>query len=253
MSDGEEALSSDDEAELAERARLLAAGAEAAEQARDSDQQWRAQGGRVGSSLSASHAPVGGRAREEGDSGGGWAQTVARKRAAAAAATTAAAADKSGTGWAHTKARKKAEAAAKAAAPPVQVTPGISNKGLDSDRIWFCRMLLYLAILGSFVLVVYQSGLRTERGPAPEESEEIIEDLWEDLPEDELAAASFLGWDENTWGYRTELFYVAFAKLSEDQQKAAGVLGYDETSWNNPEEFPVLYDLYDQDEDDYMY
>ena len=165
--DSEESLSSDDEAELAERARLLAAGAEAAEQVRVSDQEWRAQGGSVGSSLCAGHVPGGdlysGRAGGEAVSGGGWAQTVARKRAAAAAATTAtAAADETVSGWAHTKARKQAEAAAKAAAPPVIVTPGISSKGLDSDWIGFCRTLFYLVILGSFVWVVYESGLITE-------------------------------------------------------------------------------------------
>jgi hypothetical protein len=60
------------------------------------------------------------------------------------------------------KAQKQAEAAAKAAAPPVIVTPGASSKGLESDWIGFCQMLLYLAILGIIVWVIYQSGLITE-------------------------------------------------------------------------------------------
>jgi len=73
--------------------------------------------------------------------------------------------------------------------------------------------------------------------PEPEEQEETYEDLWEDLGEEEQAAASSLGWDEDTWGYHTDTTKVPWADLTSDQQEDADVLGYDETSWDDPEEF----------------
>lgn len=73
--------------------------------------------------------------------------------------------------------------------------------------------------------------------PEPEEEEETYDDNWDDLAEDEQAAATLLGWNEETWGYHTELTQTAFADLTDDQQEAADVLGYDEASWDDPEEF----------------
>ena len=85
--------------------------------------------------------------------------------------------------------------------------------------------------------------------PAPALIPEESEDDWDDLGEDEKAAAALLGWDEDTWGYQTELTQVAFAELSEDQQEAADVLGHDETSWDDPEEFQFLDPAENEDED----
>ena len=168
-SDGEDGpLSSDDEAEVAERERMLAAGASAAEEARESDHQWRAQGGSVGSSLRAGHASAGSSAggtrpvepEPELAAGSGWANTVARKRSVAAA-TQARATEESGGGggWAATKARQQAKAAAKSTTPPVTVTPGISSKGLESDSIGLCRLLVYLAMLGTVLWIANHIGL----------------------------------------------------------------------------------------------
>ena len=169
-SDDEDPLSSDDEAELAERERMLIAGASAAEEARENDQRWRAQGGSVGSSLRASHAFAGSsdgggkRVQPEPEpesqpaAGSGWAKTVARKRSAAAATEVRAAEDRGG-GWAATKARQQAKAAAKATTQPVTVTPGISSKGLESDSIGMCRMLVYLAILATVCWIANNIGL----------------------------------------------------------------------------------------------
>ena len=86
--------------------------------------------------------------------------------------------------------------------------------------------------------------------PAPALVPDVTEDSWDDLAEDEQAAASLLGWAEDTWGYHTELTQVAFAELSEGQQQAANVLGYDETSWDDPEEFQFLDPVEDKDEDE---
>lgn len=159
MESEEEPLSSDDEAELAERAAMLAAGAEAAERTREKDQEWREQGGSVRSSLS--DLGDGGSSNDGDGTGGGWAATVARKRAVAAATTPA---ETSG-GWARTKARKQSEAAAKAvaqaAAPPLKVKPGIARKGLYSDEVGWCWMLLYFLILAGFVWKAYESELLT--------------------------------------------------------------------------------------------
>jgi hypothetical protein len=85
--------------------------------------------------------------------------------------------------------------------------------------------------------------------PEPEEEEESYEDNWDDLGDDEQEAATALGWDEDTWGYHTELTQVPFADLTEDQQEAADVLGYDETSWDDPEEFMEEGDEGDEGED----
>ena len=146
-------MSSDDEAEVAAREAILAAGSDAAEQKRGVDREWRAESHSLAAPAGAAAATASAPPREEVEAAGagasgGWAQTVARKRVAATASeaeATSAAAVGTG-GWAATQSRKKAEAAAKAAAPAVKVTPGISSRGLHDGYMSWYQMLVYLVL-----------------------------------------------------------------------------------------------------------
>ena len=74
-------------------------------------------------------------------------------------------------------------------------------------------------------------------GLDPEEEEEVFEDLWEDLSEEEQASATHLGWDEETWGQHTEKTRTPWDDLSDEDREAAEALGYDQETWEDPEEF----------------
>ena len=67
--------------------------------------------------------------------------------------------------------------------------------------------------------------------------EEVFEDNWDDLSEEEQASATVLGWTTETWGQHTAKTQTAWDQLSEEDVEAAEALGYDQETWEDPEEF----------------
>lgn len=71
-----------------------------------------------------------------------------------------------------------------------------------------------------------------EEEEGEEDDEEVGGVAWENLSEDDKAAAAVIGWDSDSWGGHTPITETVWAELSEEQRAAAGVLEYDEESWD---------------------